>query len=259
MLTTPEPDCVFIETTTACTRSCPWCTRHYYEVRPEYMPEPLFMKIITDLGSLNFRGRLSLFQNGEPLIDDRLSRWLQISKQYCPDSFTLLFSNGDLLTPEKAIELSDSGLDAIKVNTYDTAAYTRALETISRLGHAYTKRIILEDYSERQDWSNRGGTVPFRNSRIRPDNAVCPRPFRQMYISWKGAVPQCCSDYLHKEIMGDVSVQSISDVWTGAKFSLVRESLLGNAPLNELCKACDLEPDYLTVSDIKALFAQNRR
>jgi len=114
-----ELDCVFIETTTAYTRSCKWCTRSYYEIKPDFMPEELFMKIISELATINFRGRLSLFQNGEPLLDKRLSKWIWISKQYCPKAFTFIITNGDLLTYERAIDLFMSGLDAMKVNTYD--------------------------------------------------------------------------------------------------------------------------------------------
>lgn len=250
----PILDCVFLETTTACTRSCEWCTRSYYDIKPEFMSEPLFMKIISELGMLHFRGRLSLFQNGEPLLDDRLTEWLKLSKQYCPDAFTLIITNGDLLTYEKAMDLFLSGLDALKVNTYDKETFMSVSKTLERLGEPFTRRVLFLDYSGKKDWTNRGGTVPFGKRPVISQGNICLRPFKQLYITCKGTVSQCCSDYLQKNIMGDANTESIMDIWNGKPFSEVRDSLLGKAPLNDLCKVCNIDTTYETADDLRRLF-----
>lgn len=252
----PELDCVFIETTTACTRKCIWCTHHYFDIKPDFMSEKLFYKIISDLREINFNGRLSFFLNGEPLLDKRLSEWISVAKKSCPESFTFIITNGDLLTYENVIELLNSGLDAIKVNTYDDTAFTNAAEIIRRMPPELSKRILHLDYSKKTDWTSRGGTVPFGFKR-NGNGTVCPRPFRQFYITTSGLVAQCCSDALNRHIMGDMKTQGLLEIWNGEPFQKVRNSLLGKGELNDLCKVCDLERTYETVSDLKALF-ENR-
>jgi MoaA/NifB/PqqE/SkfB family radical SAM enzyme len=219
------------------------------------MPEALFMKIISELRDIHFSGRLSLFQNGEPLLDKRLSKWISLSKQYCPGAFILIITNGDLLTYERAVDLFLSGLDALKVNTYDKETFYRVKENIEKLEEHFTKKILHLDCSEKRDWTNRGGTVPFgKIPTVSPDN-ICVRPFRQLYISCKGTVPQCCADYLQKNIMGDVNNQSIMDIWHGGPFSELRASLLGKAPLNDICKVCNIDTSYETVEDLRKIFS----
>jgi MoaA/NifB/PqqE/SkfB family radical SAM enzyme len=219
------------------------------------MSENLFMKIISELRDMHFSGRLSLFQNGEPLLDKRLSRWISLSKQYCPDAFSLIITNGDLLTYEKAIDLFSSGLDALKVNTYDKQTFHRIQETIGKLGRTIAKKILFLDYSEKKDWTNRGGTVPSPiKPTMSPDN-ICLRPFRQLYISCKGTVPQCCADYLQINIVGDVNNQSLMEIWTGEPLAELRTSLLGKSPLNDICTVCNLETNYDTAEDLRRIFS----
>lgn len=97
-------------------------------------------------------------------------------------------------------------------------------------------------------------TVPFGETHdVLNDRTVCLRPFKQMYITYNGLVAQCCSDALNKYIMGDINKQSLLEIWYGEPFTRVRDSLLGNGELNDLCKVCDLERIYETVDDLKRL------
>lgn len=253
---TPKLDCVFIETTTACTRKCIWCTHHYFDIKPTFMSEKLFNKIMSDLHEIKFNGRLSFFLNGEPLLDKRLSKWINTAKNSCPEAFTFIITNGDLLTYERAIELLNSGLDAIKVNTYDDTTFESVAEVKERIPKELSKRILHLDYSKKTDWTNRGGTVPFGGKR-KDIGTVCLRPFRQLYITTSGLVAQCCSDALNRYIMGNMQTQKLLEIWNGEPFQRVRNSLLGYGELNDLCKVCDLERTYETVSDLRAIF-ENR-
>lgn len=153
----PELDCVFIETTTACTRKCKWCTHHYYDIKPNFMTEAVFLRIISELSIIDFSGRLSFYLNGEPLLDKRLGRWIEIGKKRCPKSFTFIITNGDLLTPERIMELLGAGLDFIKVNTYDDKTFQAVENAIKRLPSVLSKRLRHYDYSKKTDWTSRGG------------------------------------------------------------------------------------------------------
>jgi MoaA/NifB/PqqE/SkfB family radical SAM enzyme len=256
----PELDCVFIETTTACTRRCKWCTHRYYDIKPYFMTETLFLKVMSELGEIGFSGRLSFYLNGEPLLDRRLYNWISIGKKLCPKSFTFIITNGDLLTENRSIELLNAGLDAIKVNTYDNKTFIKVNETIQRLPALLSKRILHLDASKRTYWTSRGGTVPVSGRQadvVQIDEGVCLRPFRQLYITVKGLVAQCCSDALNRYIMGDINTDSLLDIWNGERFRKVRDSLIGKEPLNGLCRVCDLERAYQEVDEVRQLF-ENR-
>jgi radical SAM protein with 4Fe4S-binding SPASM domain len=220
------------------------------------MSEGLFMSIISQLKYRDFNGRLSFYLNGEPLLDKRLSKWVSIGKKSCPRSFTFIISNGDLLTCERIIQLIDSGLDAMKVNTYDDRTFLKVSEEIQKLPASLSRNVLHLDYSKKRDWTSRGGTVPVVSKKdvIVLQKTVCLRPFRQIYITSHGLVAQCCSDALNRYIMGDVNKQSLLEIWNGEPFMRVRNSLLGKGELNELCRVCDLERVYETVDDLRKLF-----
>jgi MoaA/NifB/PqqE/SkfB family radical SAM enzyme len=252
----PELDCVVIETTTACTRKCRWCTHHYYAIEPNFMPEALFLKIISELSEIDFHGRLSLYGTGEPLLDERLSKWIAISKKSCPKSFAFIITNGDLLSKKRIIELIDAGLDAIKVNTYDENTFKKVHEIIQGLPSLLSKKILHLDHSKKTDWTSRGGTVPIaaKSDMKQVDKKACLRPFKQIYITYDGMVAQCCSDPLAKYHVGDLKSQSLLEVWNGEALNKVRKSLRGEGELNCLCKICDVDMTYESCDDVKKIF-----
>jgi len=252
----PKLDCVFIETTTACTRECPWCTHRYYDIKPNFMSEHLFLKTISELQKIDFNGRLSFYLNGEPLLDKRLSKWVTIGKNSCPKSFTFIITNGDLLTYERILELLNAGLDAIKVNTYDDETFTKVNEAIQKLPRPLQRHLLHFDYSKKTDWSSGGGIIPIAKKRddVKMNKTVCLRPFMQMYISCNGLVAQCCTDTLNRYIMGDITKQPLLEIWNGEPFTKVRNGLIGKGELQDMCKVCDLERTYQTVDDLRQLF-----
>ncbi len=73
----------------------------------------------------------------------------------------------------------------------------------------------------------------FRNQRI------CPQ-FEQLNVLSDGRVVGCCSDHTGKEVIGDLSQQSLKEIWTGPE----RKRLLERFQRRELplCSYCPLGP-----------------
>lgn len=253
----PLLDCVFIETTTACTRRCDFCTHAHIDIVPHFMPEPLFLKILADLGEMSFRGRLAYYLNGEPLLDRRLGRWLQLGNEACPEAFHFINTNGDLLTPERAIDLFEAGLDGMKVNSYTSKAVERVEHFEAQLPPTHATKVLHADATQSTDWSSRGGVVtsiPMRHSSLYPAT-LCPRPFRQLYITVTGRVALCCTDDQCQHPMGDANVEHLAEIWEGPAFTAVRRGFHEQGPVPEVCYRCDLDPDYREVEDVKRLFS----
>ncbi len=68
----------------------------------------------------------------------------------------------------------------------------------------------------------------------------CIRPSRDLMILFNGEVPLCCVDWHRTTILGDVSKQSIREVWRGAPVQKIRDGLShGNAAqLPGICINC---------------------
>jgi MoaA/NifB/PqqE/SkfB family radical SAM enzyme len=72
--------------------------------------------------------------------------------------------------------------------------------------------------------------------RINPDRRVCPEPFMKMSINYNGKVSVCCVDWGMDTIVGDVSTQSLVEIWNGEALREFRLAHLRGA--RETIPAC---------------------
>lgn len=66
-------------------------------------------------------------------------------------------------------------------------------------------------------------------------------PLTKIVIQWDGQVTLCCQDWSREYIMGDVSVNTISEIWHNHNFREVRKALYSNgkSPKADLCVRCN--------------------
>ncbi|MFC1839993.1 radical SAM/SPASM domain-containing protein [Thermodesulfobacteriota bacterium] len=82
-------------------------------------------------------------------------------------------------------------------------------------------------------------------NRIMP---TCALPFTRMYILWDGRVILCCHDWDIKDIVGDLTKQSISQVWNGEKMNHYRHLLwTRRTEKSVICRDCSLAKGFWTV------------
>lgn len=67
----------------------------------------------------------------------------------------------------------------------------------------------------------------------------CPEVFDKMSVNWDGRVTACCQDYDDMMIIGDVSSQSLKEIWESPQLNHYRE-MLGAMRHDELplCRTC---------------------
>lgn len=91
---------------------------------------------------------------------------------------------------------------------------------------------------------NRGGNIKNalelnggEEMRLRDD---CIRPFREMCILYNGQAVLCCVDWHRKVVAGDVSVDSVHEVWNGRTLETIREGFTEHdaSKLPEICINC---------------------
>lgn len=86
--------------------------------------------------------------------------------------------------------------------------------------------------------SPRPGTEPARSAREHP----CSLLWESLVIAWDGTVVPCCYDYDAKEPMGDITRQSLVDIWNGDAYVRLRTAELAGTNDSPLCAGCTEAP-----------------
>ncbi len=238
---------VEMETFNRCNGGCGFCpvNRHLDTRKPTKMPEELFASIIRQLVELDYGGELCLYSNNESLLEDRIEDFTARAREALPRAKIFLSTNGTLLTPDRYRALVDN-VDLFYVNNYcRDFALTPGNEEIVALARTredwWRKTHVVVRY-ERELMSSRGGQAPNR----RGGAAVacgCPHPAEQFIIRPDGKVSLCCNDALGRMTLGDLSTESVAEVWWGEAFEAVRGKILESRDGVELCRRCDTLPD----------------
>ena len=139
-----DPVCLYLEVTNRCNLLCETCPRTFEDLEPPAdMSWSLFRKIVDQYPDIE---RVVMHGVGEPMLVRNLPRMVRYLKDR--GSYVLFNTNGTLLTPVKGQELTDAGLDELRVSL-DAADR----ETFKRVrGKDMFDRIVrnLQAYTARQ-------------------------------------------------------------------------------------------------------------
>ena len=264
----PLPKEVFFELRTKCNGRCSFCAASIQtETRSDTVMEfKLFNKVVNELESLNYSGRIGFHVNNEPLIVPHLEKYIVIARKKLPNAWIQILTNGRSLTINKADSLMQSKVNEISINHYDDKDYFNQSIPVKFLTikdkiitKYYPKKYIKQGHGpentgknnifryniflrrETEILTNRAGTAPNKKP-ISEKNILgfCERPFKQFNITTDGKVSQCCDDLYFDYPMGNLKENSILDIWFGKKFETARKSLLNNdRNSHPMCKTCD--------------------
>jgi uncharacterized Fe-S cluster-containing radical SAM superfamily enzyme len=258
-----------IETTNHCNGKCVFCPVPTMKRKRGFMDVDLFKKIINDAVEMQPQDVL-LFLNGEPFIDPHLFDRIAFVNEKLPHSRVVLYSNGNLLTAEKARELAKLRVGAVNFSVNAVTEEGRqaimglpleeAVENILRyrmldptvniaaslvMDPAYVAGYESEEF--KQFFTERG-IIPRLflpgnwAGKLRPTyqtRQVCCRPTSHMAVLWDGRVALCCFDVEGEVILGDLNNETIKGVWNGERFSHYRtKNAAGERKDLELCGTC---------------------
>ena len=235
---------VEIETYNRCNGGCNFCpVSTQNETRAErFMDDKLFYKIIDELSDLDYSGRLALFSNNEPFLDDRIIEFHKYARKNVPHARMHIFTNGSKLTIEK-LEAVSEYLDEIIIDNYTVNGdLTTANKKIYKycVDHPEMKsKLTIVKRNPNEILTTRGGNAPNRKEMRVYKGVPCLYPFQQMIIRPDGIVSLCCNDPLGKCTMGDVNCESLVEIWRGSEFSRVRDALRIGREEYPHCKYCD--------------------
>ncbi|MBI5164782.1 MAG: radical SAM/SPASM domain-containing protein [Magnetospirillum sp.] len=245
---------VYFELRTRCNGSCGFCTASVQnDTRPDTrMSRELFEALVGQLAALNFSGRVCFHVNNDPLIVPGIEDFVAFARHSLPQAYLQILTNGRALNNALGERLLDAGIDELSINWYaadvdsplprNLVAFRDEVIT-HRQTDTGLRPVSFNIYRRKitEVLTNRGGTAP-NKSGLKGSNpfGFCVFPFTQLNVTADGRVSKCCSDVQFADAMGDLTQQSILDVWRGPRFAAVRRALMaGDRSAVVHCRECD--------------------
>lgn len=237
-----------LETVNRCNGICPFCPVNVNQPQRKYakMTSELFKKIINELAAMNYSGRLSLYSNNEPFLDERIIDFHRYANAKLPNTFFCLFTNGSLLTFDKFMDIMPY-LDELIIDNYNDNKEINTPELKKIYDYLQEHQKIKERVNfifrlQNEVLFSRGGMAPNKKGKhdARTTDIICTLPYHQLVIRPTGEISLCCNDALGKYTLGNLNMQSILEVWNSERYHEIRKEMLTNARKNlYLCKECD--------------------
>jgi len=252
MRSVPMPKYLQIELNNTCNAKCSMCAIPNMTRARGMMSDALFEKIIQEAGELGIE-HVTPFLHGEPFARKDFVDKLKRVNELAPKALITIFTNASLLD-EKALE----GLAEIKnieqivfsfpggnKEVYEITTGLKFENSVRNIKRAFqllqgiNLRISMPRCRQNRDSEDDFAILwdGYPHSAYDSYNYIgdaqgslagscyeqCDRAFRSMTVLFDGRVCLCCMDSDGKYIMGDLSKDSILDVWNGPPFVKLRE------------------------------------
>lgn len=247
------PPTVLLEMNSTCNYSCPFCPQSSRRRPEQYMTMDSFLLVIRQLEEMQFTGLLDLTGNNESFMHPLMMDFCRIISDRLPYARFRFTTNGSLISCTQWKELCE--LDhppSIDVNDYTPShSVTHKFhEFISSIPESRRISLTIRKRSRDEKHGNRAGNQP---GDFHPDdyrNIICTWPFVGLFVAWNLKVYLCCSDYLHEVILGDLSKQSIMDIWLSSRYREIRWKMLTTQRADlPFCRNCESDwqilPEHL--------------
>lgn len=231
------PTGVELEINTHCNRRCSYCPNLTKMKPARYMNDEDYKKIIDELAQYNYRGELSPSFYGEPMMDKRIYRFMEYARKKLAKATIIINTNGDFLTPENLMQLSENGVDLFFVSQHDpepSSAIKRICDYVKDRPALKSKVAVTNWTAPSRMLSNRGGLVEDRRVRFMPKYG-CFRS-RRVTITYDGSMVMCCEDFASSFVFGNVLKNEFMNIWQDG-LKLRKEIFLGNYT-EPICRIC---------------------
>ncbi len=198
---------------------------------------------------INSNGSLLTESMARGLLDSGLDK-LHISVQGIdPDIYFNLMKldfNNAVKNIERAMEIKTKGNYSTKICVVmlDTSEIHPYLDDIRAF---WDKRGVTIHLNQME---NRGTHDKITTNKISANKLSsfrwCNRLFRQAYVLYDGRLVQCCADWEQTKIMGDLSKDSLKDIWNGKGYIDYRQKFLDGDLKGSICRTCMKDPKKTT-------------
>lgn len=256
---------------------CPYKDMNYKYIE---MKEEVFEKFLKELPNDKLI-RIIPYLNNEPFLDNKYIEKLKKIRNKCLKTEIEISTNASVLTPNVIQELSKLNITEFRLSVfgYSEETYKRMMPRLNRdkvfnnlkeISNYFKETetivsiVMIDDGSidenefknmnilakelgfafERWGFLDRCKNVTYKSNEIYKDRIYgCEqnRPIERMHILANGDVIFCCQDWSHSIIIGNISNNSIQEIWNCAEYNNLRKKLYGKDEESpELCKNCKL-------------------
>ncbi len=229
------PQSFIIDIHNLCNAACPYCPypKAKATLEPRHMEWCVFRKIVDDIrGHTDDVRALTVCGMSEPFMTDYLFDCLDYGRglPWC------LQTNCSLLTAEKARRLEAVGFAGPILAHFGPEMGINLEQAQANFEYARSlfgpERVIHKPIAKLTNRAGAAWSVP----ELRATDCSSGRPYRQMGIGVTGEVHYCCDDMLHRFTLGDLTTQSIAEVWNGRPFEAAIQAM--HEGRNPLCNVC---------------------
>lgn len=264
------PKYIQIELNNICNAKCEMCNIPEMTREKGLMTDNLFVDIIKQANDLGVE-YITPFLHGEPFIRKDFVDKLKLINTYAPKAKITIFTNASLLSRDLLKELSTiNNIEQIVFSfpggnklVYEKVTGLKFEQTMNNIKMAFevlkglNMRISLPKFEENEEsekdfyelWKgypcSSYNTYNYLGDKNNTLSEVCyeqcDRAFRTMTILWNGKVCLCCMDSDGKYIMGDVSRNTLDEVWNNREYQELRLLHGISRNLYEPCRICTLD------------------
>lgn len=267
------PKSILIETYSLCQGQCKFCP--YQEIRAgkeQYkLDTDRFFSLINEI-KLHDMKRVTLFNNNEPLLDDRIYGFIRYVRKCLPNTEITLSSNGRVVTLDKLNRLCDCGLNKLYIsipcvdrenyktvmgvypdelfNLLTSITDSRLIDMIAiatPITKYYNEKALNEKFSKYgiHSWNleyKDSWRIKEKFNEIATEDAIaglCDRPMDQAVVSANGDVIICCRDWQGQNVIGNIYESSLYAIWHSKKMLKIQE-YIGNQEYDKVacCRDC---------------------
>lgn len=240
----------------SCNRRCAFCPRVDEGLWPNLEEElsiDLFDKIISELKTINYSGRISFSGFSEPFLHSKLIELIKKITFNLPDAKSEIITNGDYLKEDNLKELFEEGLQYIYVSLYTnkrTFDYLNSLKNNLKKEYQTKFNIRPRNLGKKNKFglnlNNRAGAVDYtrfgmKQEKILPLKRSCNYPMFTIFVDYNGDCLICPDDWDKRKIVGNVKKENILNIWLGEIFHKVRKRLLNSDRNDSPCDKCDVD------------------
>ena len=257
-----------------CNRKCWFCPNSIIDRNScnIELNENLFLKLLSELREINYSNNICLHRYNEPLYNkELLIKRIKQVREYLPQAYIYIVTNGDYLTLDYLEILIDAGVDEIRISYYYNGNDKNVpfdIENIIKPGMQKFLNKLNLDYSvlyQRDNYyalkveyeyikvtcvsadfktigADRGGIL---KDNVNIVNRICKcfTPNFQIVVDYDANYTLCCNirsdDKNNKNyILGNIETHSVFDIFMGEKTINFRKELLLEGPKKGPCANC---------------------
>jgi radical SAM protein with 4Fe4S-binding SPASM domain len=270
---------LWVESTNYCNLNCVMCLNKSKDIEKRgYMSYPLFKKIIDE--SKSFVHSINLHHRGEAVLHEDLPKMVEYCKTngiftQLHTNATLLSREKSTQLIASGLDFISFSIDGYDRSSYEeirvNACYEKTVENIlgflrikaesrkkrpqavievMNLFNQKKPKIHKEFYDSVKRYPvkwiikaphNWAGGIELQNKETDPaKESACTFPWYSLTVLWNGEVVTCPQDFFGRNIVGDLSRESLIEIWNNSKMEKYR-TWMRDKRFSEIkpCASCD--------------------